>query len=492
MVDAEFLDIVSVVPSTTYDPSSKKMVNVSGSIRPVDSDSILVEPQQPVQDIILNFKEDTSGVEFRVRQLDGEFSTWEMLDLNRGEGVDVQGFVPAGANSVMNNPTGTLGLEWEVRRESSGQSVTDEKFGEYEWVEYQSYTASAEDGTTWTGVIRYKRENSQSWIIETTQTDNPRFINKAGNDSLDEALVKYFENMVRELDLKVSELNASIQKAREKEEAVERVKAGEAAALAERELIKTLPNLDDSIKSQVEAYMAGTASCFDLVQGFGWQYVAGGKVMVLDDDDGLLGNQSSSGVLVLRITKGYRLEMIIGVDSGVLNIGDSGTRDVFDDNYVQTGNPGLGAFVDSRISNEFAVVPMKGGDSIQIDIDGNDGGVGDFRVTATPKQDGRSYEITQSVAVNNDVQLAIDSGSVRLSPERYTTEDDLERRNPPTDEDLERKRQEKEDDEDEPRSRSEPRGTSPLTLGLIMVALAGVALYVFASPSQAQDGVMRL
>jgi hypothetical protein len=184
------------------------------------------------------------------------------------------------------------------------------------------------------------------------------------------------------------------------------------------------PNLSSNMKTQIEALQAGEESCFKLAQGQGWTYLAGGKVLQLEEG-GLLDTKTTPGVLALQINDGYTLRMVCGVEGGFLGIQGSATSDIFDDEVIKRGDPGVGLAADAVIENEYADFIMQPGDSIQVDIDGISG-VGDFRVTS------RGIEITDSYAVRNDVQFAIVPNTVQYRQELPTlTEDDIERRPPP-------------------------------------------------------------
>ena len=184
------------------------------------------------------------------------------------------------------------------------------------------------------------------------------------------------------------------------------------------------PNLSSNMKTQIEALQAGEQSCFKLAQGQGWTYLAGGKVLQLEEG-GLLDTKTTPGVLALQINDGYTLRMVCGVEGGFLGIQGSATSDIFDDNVIKRGDPGVGLAADAVIENEYADFIMFPGDSIQVDIDGISG-VGDFRVTS------QGREITDSYAVRNDVQFAIVPNTVQYRPQLPTfKEDDIERRDPP-------------------------------------------------------------
>lgn len=188
--------------------------------------------------------------------------------------------------------------------------------------------------------------------------------------------------------------------------------------------LRVTPNLSSNFKTQIEALQAGEESCFKLAQGQGWTYLAGGKVLQLEEG-GALDRKTTPGVLALQINDGYTLRMICGVEGGFLGIQGAATSEIFDNDVIKEGNPGIGAVADAIIENEYADFIMMPGDSIQVDIDGISG-VGDFRVTS------KGREITDSYAVRNDVQFAIVPNSVLYregSP--GFTEDDIERRPKP-------------------------------------------------------------
>ena len=237
----DLIDVISVIPAGTI--RGGKFVKIGGNARAIDANTVEIEPNEPIQTVILNFKEDTSGVEYQVTQLDGsqtEFREWE----DNREGVEVAGFVPADTNAVMNNPTGTLGVQWIVKRTASGEQVTEEKYGEYEWAEYQSYAVSSSDGTTWSGLIRYKRQNANTWLIETTREGTgvaPRTVSKVANDSLDKGLDRDYQRLKTDLDNRASDLDRKLAEEQRKEEAKERVELAEGIA----EELGTSVTLDD-------------------------------------------------------------------------------------------------------------------------------------------------------------------------------------------------------------------------------------------------------
>jgi hypothetical protein len=226
----DFIDVVSLGKNYTY--RNGKLTLVQANLRAIDVDTIEIEPAQPINSVILEFNEDTSGVEFQVTQLDGSLSEFVEWSDNR-EGSEVTGFVPAGANAVLNNPTNTSGVLWIVKRTASGEVVTEEKFGEYEYAEYQSYTVSSTDGTTWSGLIRYKRLNATQWLIETTREGEgvaPRTTSKVANDSLDSALERDYQELKTDLDNRASDLDRKLAEEQRIEDAKERVELAEGKA----------------------------------------------------------------------------------------------------------------------------------------------------------------------------------------------------------------------------------------------------------------------
>ena len=226
----DFIDIVSTPPNYTY--RDGKLTLVRANLRAIDADTIEVEPDQPVPSIIVEFSEDTSGIEFVVTQLDGSQSQPTMFEDNR-EGAVVAGFAPAGANAVLANPSGTLGVLWVISRTASGEVVTEEKFGEYEYSEYQSYSVSASDGTTWSGLIRYKRNNASTYIIETTREGTgvaPRTTTTVANDALDSGLERDYQELKTDLDNRASDLDRKLAEEERVEEAEERVELAEGMA----------------------------------------------------------------------------------------------------------------------------------------------------------------------------------------------------------------------------------------------------------------------
>jgi len=226
----DLIDIVSTPPNYTY--RNGQLTLVRSNIRAIDADTIEIEPDQPVQSVILEFSEDTSGVEFVVTQLDGSQSQVAIFEDNR-EGAFVAGFAPAGANAVLANPEGTLGVLWVVSREASGEVVTEEKFGEYEYSEYQSYSVSATDGTTWSGLIRYKRNNASTYLIETTREGEgvaPRTTSVVADDSLDSGLERDYQELKTDLDNRAEDLDRKLAEEQRISDARERVELAEGKA----------------------------------------------------------------------------------------------------------------------------------------------------------------------------------------------------------------------------------------------------------------------
>ena len=246
----DFIDVVSLGKNYTY--RNGKLTLVPANLRAIDADTVEIEPAQPINSVILKFSEDTSGVEFVVTQLDGSQSQVTTFEDNR-EGAEVAGFVPAGANAVLNNPTNTSGVLWVVSREASGEVVTEEKYGEYEYSEYQSYSVSATDGTTWSGLIRYKRNNASTYLIETTREGEgvaPRTTSVVADDSLDSGLERDYQELKTDLDNRASDLDRKLAEEERVEEAEERVELAEGMA----EELGTSVTFDGDLLVETESF----------------------------------------------------------------------------------------------------------------------------------------------------------------------------------------------------------------------------------------------
>ena len=241
-----------------------------------------------------------------------------------------------------------------------------------------------------------------------------------------------------------------------------------------REFFTNQPNLSTNIKEQLNAYLDGEESCFDFVTGtsqspFSWSYSDGGKVLQLDDDDYLglfsAGNVPTSATIGLRVAPGYTVGMVTSVEGGVLAKKDAGTDEVFDVSYLTPTNSGT-----------VARYNMVAGDILQIDIDGIDGGIGDFIVTSGGQQ------ITKSVSVDNDVFLTLSSVEYTPSSQQLDIDDIIFDENlvniDPQDDDFE---------EEERERRSQPSERSPIMLLLMGVVLAVAAYFVFIPQNQGID-----
>tara|TARA_Y100001963_G_scaffold159761_1_gene265080 strand:- start:1284 stop:2621 length:1338 start_codon:yes stop_codon:yes gene_type:complete len=238
-----------------------------------------------------------------------------------------------------------------------------------------------------------------------------------------------------------------------------------------REFFTNQPNLSTNIKEQLNAFLDGEESCFDFVTGessspFTWNYSDRGKVLQLDDDDyiGVFsgGNSLTSATIGLRIAAGYTVGMVTSVEGGVLAKKDAGTDEVFDVNYLTPTKSGT-----------VARYNMVAGDVLQIDIDGQDGGIGDFVVTSGGQQ------ITKSVSVDNDVFLTISSVDYTPSTQQLDIDDIVFDEDQviiePQDDDFE---------EEERERRSQPPERSPIMLMFMAVALAAAAWFVFVPQQQ--------
>lgn len=242
------------------------------------------------------------------------------------------------------------------------------------------------------------------------------------------------------------------------------------------------PNTSTNIKNQIEAYLDGEASCFDLVDGnspnspFQWVYSDGGNVLQLDDDDfvGLFagGFSKTSATLALRIAAGYSLRMVCYVEGGfVVGNKDSGTRDVFAERFLtQTKTGDIATFV------------MTAGDIIQIDIDGHSS-IGDFIITSEGTQ------ITKSVNVDNDVFLTIQEVTATGSPAQLDIDDlDLQDAEVASSSGSDNGRDGRDDDEEEEDGEG---GLGGFTTVLVLSTIGLLTYFVFQNPVMSFRGSSR-
>lgn len=233
------------------------------------------------------------------------------------------------------------------------------------------------------------------------------------------------------------------------------------------------PNTSTNIKNQIESYLDGEASCFDLVDGnspnspFQWVYSDGGNILQLDDDDfiGVFagGNAKTSATIALRIAPGYSLQMVCKVESGFIGgTSDGGTADVFSESFlIPTSTGDLARFV------------MVAGDILQIDIDGWSG-IGDFIITS------EGIQITKSVSVDNDVVLTLELVSYNTDNQNQLELDDIIFKDAETASEA-AKGQEKKDDDDDDDDEGDD-GMSGLGTVLILSAVGLLAYFVFQNP----------
>ena len=242
-------------------------------------------------------------------------------------------------------------------------------------------------------------------------------------------------------------------------------------------------NLSTNIEEQINAYLNEEESCFSYVTGTSnqfraWIYSDGGNLLQLNDDDflgafGFLGGQSGDSVtsarLGLIVEQGYEIDMVCYVEGGFKK--DGGTASVFSPDYLTPTKTG-----------SFAKFKMIGGDTLQIDIDGVDGAIGDFRISS------KGTQITESVSVDNHVYLTIQS--VRYVGGGAIDYDNIDFTDVEPDEDIFDNGDDSE--EEEPREEGSPMGRSPLVLGLGMIALGIAGYIIFFGGANPQTGEMRL
>jgi hypothetical protein len=173
--------------------------------------------------------------------------------------------------------------------------------------------------------------------------------------------------------------------------------------------LRATPNLSFNIQDQIEAWRRGRESCFEDVMGSGWSYRSSGRVLEATDYDEIGGSRTSANI-ALVIKTGYQLRLLVAIDrySWAKPLSET---DYIDQQYVRTG--GGGEVTEAWFQeDEYASIPMTGGDYIQIDIDGTSEAIGDFRISSL------GTEVTRSRALNDDVYIAIDPNSVSFDENR--------------------------------------------------------------------------
>ena len=173
-----------------------------------------------------------------------------------------------------------------------------------------------------------------------------------------------------------------------------------------------LPNLSSSIQVQIDAWRNGQESCFEDVMGSGWSYRSNGNVLEATDID--FGSTPSANI-ALVIKKGYQIRLLVAIDRYTWDPELSET-DYIDQEYIRSGDALVTAAMFQE--DEYASIPMTGGDYIQIDIDGTSEAIGDFRISSL------GTEVTRSRALNDDVYIAIDPGSVSFDETRERVKPD--------------------------------------------------------------------
>ena len=175
---------------------------------------------------------------------------------------------------------------------------------------------------------------------------------------------------------------------------------------------KTPPNLSSSIQVQIDAWRNGQESCFEDVMGSGWNYRSNGNVLEATDID--FGSTPSANI-ALVIKTGYQIRLLVAIDRYTWDPKLSET-DYIDEQYLRSGDALVTAAMFQE--DEYASIPMTGGDYIQIDIDGTSEAIGDFRISSL------GTEVTRSRALNDDVYIAIDPGSVSFDENRERVKPD--------------------------------------------------------------------
>ena len=173
-----------------------------------------------------------------------------------------------------------------------------------------------------------------------------------------------------------------------------------------------LPNLSSSIQVQIDAWRNGEESCFEDVMGSGWSYRSNGNVLEATDID--FGSTPSANI-ALVIKTGYQIRLLVAIDRYTWQPKLSET-DYIDEEYLRSGDALVTAAMFQE--DEYASIPMTGGDYIQIDIDGTSEAIGDFRISSL------GTEVTRSRALNDDVYIAIDPGSVSFDENRQRVKPD--------------------------------------------------------------------
>jgi hypothetical protein len=172
--------------------------------------------------------------------------------------------------------------------------------------------------------------------------------------------------------------------------------------------LSATPNLSSNIQDQIEAWRRGRESCFEDVMGSGWSYRSSGRVLEATDYDEIGGSRTSANI-ALVIKTGYQIRLLVAIDRYTWSPKLSET-DYIDEDYLRSGDALVTAAMFQE--DEYASIPMTGGDYIQIDIDGTSEAIGDFRISSL------GTEVTRSRALNDDVYIAIDPGSASFNENR--------------------------------------------------------------------------
>jgi hypothetical protein len=215
---------------------------------------------------------------------------------------------------------------------------------------------------------------------------------------------------------------------------------------------ETLPNLSSSIQVQIDAWRNGEESCFEDVMGSGWSYRSNGNVLEATDID--FGSTPSANI-ALVIKTGYQIRLLVAIDRYTWSPKLSET-DYIDEDYLRSGDALVTAAMFQE--DEYASIPMTGGDYIQIDIDGTSEAIGDFRISSL------GTEVTRSRALNDDVYIAIDPGSTSFDENRERVKPVPQ---PPPQDD---------DDDDNGNGNGSSDRMSPLSVVLVLAAL-GAFIY---------------
>jgi hypothetical protein len=232
---SDFVQIVSVKPF--YFGTER----VTASIRAIDSDTVEIELSRPVSSVAVTFSEDAAGVDAKWMSIDGSEGTWTPIgDYEGQEGNTVESYVQAGTNAVISNPARILGGSLLLRRSGVDvEEVEEEKYGEggldsYQVQTFNSYENTSTTSITYSGEIRYRRVDSDSYLIGTYFSQNwpyaKSYSTRSPDADLDTTLTSEYQKMVGSIDSEVAKLDAEEAERIRIEEAKQRVEEAEALA----------------------------------------------------------------------------------------------------------------------------------------------------------------------------------------------------------------------------------------------------------------------